>query len=531
MRKSILFLIGLMLLAGYAENIKMEVRIYYGDNFKLTNTLGNLLNDLDVVTIPQTFLEKKYLTIITTPEQLRQIQAEGIEASITYADIRDKIYAITGVKEPKEFRDFGYFYTYWEMCDSLQAWAIQYPDICRLFTVGKSHQGLDLLACKISDNPKIDEDEPATLFTSAAHAREPMGVTLCMDYIKYLLTNYTVDSFVKWLVNNREIYFLPVVNPDGYRYNSDSGGVTANWRKNRRVVQAPYIGVDLDRNYGYRWAWDDRGSSPNPSSETYRGPSRFSEVETQALRDFMLGKKIRTNIDYHSYGGFNCCVWGYSRNFEPIPDSIIQWEILDSMRSYNGYISFPLAQNIPSNGVAIDWSMADTFCNSIRKFVTFAYVIITSGNDFWEGWNDTSVINRNIRQNRPVNIYFTKIAGVFFDWLRPVIADTMLGNGTGQLDPGERSHLWFFVRNRSVHGLDSAYNISARLLSLDTMIVVETANANFPTIQRNSPGDNRASRFIIRCSPNAPPGSRKGLRLEMTFKNDTCTIIQAVTCS
>jgi hypothetical protein len=175
--------------------------------------------------------------------------------------------------------------------------------------------------------------------------------------------------------------------------------------------------------------------------------------------------------------------------------------------------------------------MKDTLHNGVPKFVTYAFSIETDQTDFWDGYNNYTVIQNNINQCRPVNIYFTKIPGVFFDNLQPVVADTALGNGTGQLDPNETSHLWMRIRNRAIHPLDSAYNITATLVSLDTQIVVQTGTATFPKIYRKSTGNNSASRFVIHCSRNATPGSAKQMRLILTFKDDTCTITQGINFS
>ncbi|MCX7995947.1 MAG: T9SS type A sorting domain-containing protein, partial [candidate division WOR-3 bacterium] len=229
---------------------------------------------------------------------------------------------------------------------------------------------------------------------------------------------------------------------------------------------------------------------------------------------------------------YNLSVWGYSSTAEPIPDSVTVWEILDSMRAKNGYSASrtgPIARVLyAANGGSTDWEMKDTLHNGVTKFVTYAFCIETNQTDFWDGYNNYTVIQNNINQCRPVNIYFTKIAGVFFDNPQPIVADTTLGNRTGQLDPNETSHLWVRIRNRAIHPLDSAYNISAQLISLDTQVVVQTGNATFPNILRKATGDNRNSRFVVYCSRNAQPGSVKTLKLILTFKDDTCTITQSV---
>ncbi len=529
-----LSLILVLISLGFSAN-KMEVWVYFKDADELISRMGTLFGELDICTVQEAKDGEYYLIINTTKDQYEQIKALGFKTVITYEDIAEKFYLMAGSRDPQILRDFGYFYTYWEMRDTLQTLANSFPNISRFYSAGKSYQNLDMYVFKISDNPAVEEREPAVCFNGATHAREPMGTTLCIDYIKYLLTNYGTDSLVTWFVNNREIYFMPVMNPDGYRYNSDSGGATANYRKSRHLYSgqsSTTAGVDLNRNYGYKWGYDNSGSSPLVTSETYRGPSRFSELETQIARDVFLPKKIRTQIDYHSYGSYNLCVWGYSSSAEPIPDSVTQWEILDSMRAKNGYPASrtgPVARVLyTANGTSIEWEMKDTLHNGVPKFVTYAYCIETNQTDFWEGYNNYTVIQNNINQCRPVNIYFTKIAGVFFDNLQPVVADTALGNSTGQLDPNETSHLWMRIRNRAIHPLDSAYNITAQLVSLDTQIVVQTGTATFPKIYRKSIGNNSASRFVVKCSRNATSGSVKPLKLILTFKDDTCTITQGI---
>lgn len=91
--------------------------------------------------------------------------------------------------------------------------------------------------------------------------------------------------------------------------------------------------------------------------------------------------------------------------------------------------------------------------------------------------------------------------------------------------------MWFSLRNRAVHPLDSAYGISGNLVSLDTQVTVTDPAASFPKIYRKATGNNSADRFQVHCSRNAVPGTYKKFRLVMTFKDDTCTITQALRCS
>jgi hypothetical protein len=107
---------------------------------------------------------------------------------------------------------------------------------------------------------------------------------------------------------------MPCVNPDGYLWNQstdpDGGGL---WRKNRYADENGDVkGVDLNRNYGFEWGVDDQGSSPNANSDTYRGPSAFSEPETKAVRDFANQHQFQIALNYHTFGNLLIHPWGFS---------------------------------------------------------------------------------------------------------------------------------------------------------------------------------------------------------------------------
>ena len=138
----------------------------------------------------------------------------------------------------------------------------------------------------------------------------------------YLLENYGTNPEVTYLVDNRELYFVPVFNPDGYAYNeqiSPNGG--GMWRKNRRDNGSGIFGVDMARNFGYMWGYDNLGSSPTPSAIDYRGTGPFSEPETQAIREFCIEHNFLTSCTYHTYWNIIFPPWGY--NLEQTPDSTI----------------------------------------------------------------------------------------------------------------------------------------------------------------------------------------------------------------
>jgi hypothetical protein len=492
-----------------AQETKMEAKVYFKSADELFSKMGNLFSELDIVTAGEA--EREYfIVIITNKDQIEKIKEKGFKVEITYYDIKEKFKKMTGI-DPNNLellRDFGFFFTYWEMIDTIQRLANNFPNLVRIYDIGRSHQNRPLWCVKISDYPDSNENEPIVFFNAATHAREPMGVSILIYFMTYLLTNYdptNSENLITWLINNREIYFVPVMNPDGYVYNSDSGGATANWRKNRRIIQSPYVGVDLNRNYGYKWAYDDIGSSPNPSNEAYRGPERFSEPETRVVRDFMLSKKIRAQIDYHTYGRYNMYPWGYD-TFTP-PDVRTLKEVVDSFRFYNNYSASRTGQIAKvlytANGSSVDWEYADTLWEGIRKFITYAFTIEASINDFWYGWNDSAFIRQECERNLGVNIYLTKVGGAFLE-LKNIRIDDFYGNQDNILNPGESAYIYLTIKNRAIHPIDSVYNLTINATAPNPYFVIIDSIFNFPNILRN---DTQIGFFKVYVNEEAPAES------------------------
>ncbi len=96
-----------------------------------------------------------------------------------------------------------------------------YPDICRLQTLGKSVDGRDILAIKITRRPDVKEPEPVFYYSSTMHGDETTGYILLLRLADHLLANYGKDSLVTRLVDNVEIWINPLANPDGTYWNGD----------------------------------------------------------------------------------------------------------------------------------------------------------------------------------------------------------------------------------------------------------------------------------------------------------------------
>jgi hypothetical protein len=259
----------------------------------------------------------------------------------------------------------GGFYTFNEVVAQLDSMRKKYPNlITAKDSIGTSIEGRTIWAVKISDNPDIKENEPEIFYNSLTHSKEPQGMMVLLYFMYHLLENYGTDPEITYLVNNRELYFVPVINPDGYVYvekiSPDGGG---EWKKNRRDLGGGIFGVNLNANFGFKWGFDDIGSSPDPQSTGYRGTGPFSEPETQAVREFCIDHHFLICHSYHSYGPSVFPPWGYV--FEQTPDSTSFNFLVKLASAINGY---PNGLFLPLNPVSVytvngytdDWMYGET---------------------------------------------------------------------------------------------------------------------------------------------------------------------------
>jgi hypothetical protein len=258
--------------------------------------------------------------------------------------------------------NLGMYHTFAEMESLITTWESDFPAICDLFTIGSSVESRPIYGIKISDNVTVDETgEAEVLFMGNHHARELMSVDIPLRFAQYLLDNYGVDPTITSYIDTREIYFVPMINPDGHVYvqNNHSGFWGNWWRKNRVVNADTSIGVDLNRNYDYEWGYDDIGSDPSPSSWTYRGPSAFSEPETQAVRDFVNSREFTMWLSYHTYGELLLYPWGFIP--EHTPDHRYYKRLGELLTETNGYFAGNLLMGAiyPVNGDSDDWGYGE----------------------------------------------------------------------------------------------------------------------------------------------------------------------------
>ena len=372
----------------------MQARIHIADEVQTREVLE--LN-LDIAYVKP----GEYIDIITDREELDRIRSWGYDVEVVHEDL---VAFYRSRLDPT--KDMGGYHTYAEVSAALDSMHILYPSITSdSISIGLSLEGRSIWAFKISDNPQVDEDEPEVFYNSLIHAREPIGMEALLYFMWYLLDNYGTDSLSTYLVDNRELWFVPVVNPDGYEYNRETNpGGGGMWRKNRREFWDGNWGVDLNRNFDFMWGYDNVGSSPYCWDETYRGTAPFSEPETQVLRDFITSRDFAMCLDNHAYGPALIYPWSYDYIYAPHHELFAA--IAESMGVLNGYptgTTWELYYLV--NGGSIDWEYGDTL--SKPMIIGLTPEIGTEYDGFWPSLGRILPL---CQEELPANLLYAELA-------------------------------------------------------------------------------------------------------------------------
>ncbi|GAB1348216.1 hypothetical protein MASR1M107_04270 [Ignavibacteriales bacterium] len=437
--------------------------------------------------LEETTVEKDgSIKIFLNSKEFQQLQTSGLRYEVLINDWNDYYNSLPKLRpeeksgyleESREqygiegfgFGSMGGFYTFQEAINQLDSLHARFPNlITQKFQIGETENGRPIWAAKISDNPNLNEDEPRALFDGLIHAREPISMMTVLYYMYYLCENYGTNLEVTYLVNNREIFFVPVVNPDGYEYNRSTnpngGGM---WRKNRRNSGSGNYGVDLNRNFGFMWGYDNTGSSPDPSSETYRGPSGFSEPEIAAIRDISILKNFRTYINFHSYANAMLYPWGYIN--QVTPDNAIYSDFCSYMTQYNGfeYGNGGTILGYNSNGSSRDWFYGEQ--NTKPKSFGYTFEIGGDADGFWPA---QSRIFPLVQLNLKPLLFKSWVAGEYVSLFAPRF-DRQYFN------PGETVTMSPVFKNR---GLSPATGVSVELVSLSQDISVVSGSTGLGSL-------------------------------------------------
>ncbi|MGV9232577.1 M14 family zinc carboxypeptidase [Streptomyces nigra] len=244
---------------------------------------------------------KATVEVYLTDEQAGKLRKQGVD--LTEHQVTARSEARTEKAADGVFRPYG---GSGGLKEEIVRTGQENPGLTKVVSIGKTVRGQDILALKLTKHAAKSKDgsKPAVLYMSNQHAREWITPEMTRRLMHYYLDNYKKDKRVRKIVDSTELWFVLSANPDGYDHTFKDSS-TRLWRKNLRDVNGDGAistgdGVDLNRNFAYKWGYDDEGSSPNPTSETYRGASPGSEPETKALDALQKRVGFTYGINYHS---------------------------------------------------------------------------------------------------------------------------------------------------------------------------------------------------------------------------------------
>jgi len=355
---------------GGGDDVKSLIRV----DFTSPEVVQGLKRVLRTWDVAGTVDAGRTFDLVVTGHERGLLVAAGIPFKVVIDDI-----------EAAQSRNRASYHSFPEMEAILSAMAANYPAITQLTSLGQSWQGREIWCLEISDNPGVDEGEVGVVYIGLHHAREWPALEVPLDIADRLTSNYGSDPTITDLVNNRRVWVIPCTNPDGYVYCHDQGH---DWRKNRRYFpEFGTYGVDLNRNYAGSsnsakdGAWGslgDASASHNSDTSVYCGPWPFSEVETQAIRDFCDAHDFTILITYHTHGELVLWPWGYDGSVQTDDNALIV-SIGQGMAGEIGgqsggtYTPQQSAFLYPTTGDTTDWTYGYRYYERGRN--TLAYTV------------------------------------------------------------------------------------------------------------------------------------------------------------
>lgn len=306
----------------------------------LSNDGGYALNlEMDILFTPQQVEKLSYMYF---NKDLSFAKFEVVERNFqNIIDMEKKFLEATKNENDfyKKYNNLADFQAYYTRLFS------QHSNMVEKETIGKTIENRDMVVYTIHAPGAYNSSKPALWINAAQHCREWITLPSALYSVEQFITKYQSDPQVKQILDKINIYYLPLVNIDGYAFTWSGNRM---WRKNRRRNSNGSFGVDLNRNW--RSGFGGPGSSNSPSSETYRGPSALSEPETKSISEFLTKHpQIKAGYDFHSYSQLMLRPWGKTN--QPSPDetklAALGGKMCDAIRSVHR-INY---QNIRSSGL------------------------------------------------------------------------------------------------------------------------------------------------------------------------------------
>lgn len=298
----------------------------------------------------------------------------------------------------------AYFRSYEQVKSAMSELQAKYPELVEVVDIGDTSEKVaggadrDVLLLRLTAKGVNDGKKPTAFHLGGEHAREIANPELLLRHATQLLAGYGTDPEATALLQSRVIDIIPMMNADGHAVVERGFDRAPGGNLMHRKNTAPPNGTDLNRNYDFHWG--GTGSSSNPRSQTYRGPSAASEPEVQAVQSHVTTVKPGIMLDWHSYSELNLYPWGDTR--EKTPDHAGFDALAKKFSSWNGYTPQQSIGLYPTTGTSKDWAYGT---HRIPAFT------IETGRTFHQ---TDAEFERVWGENAPVMTYVAKIADAPF---------------------------------------------------------------------------------------------------------------------
>ncbi|MBI4387219.1 MAG: zinc carboxypeptidase [Elusimicrobia bacterium] len=365
---------------------------------------------------PDKFARSRVADAGVSIEEVRGATAAGIATPETLAKIRlNKAFVIQKVLRLKDFPagDEAY-HTFDEVETVLRGVTAAHRDLVSFIEIGRSLRGKALMGLRFNTTAKGLEksSKPGIVFLGTHHAREHLSTEIPLMLARWLGDNRAKPEVHK-LLEARDIFIIPLVNPDGAAYDihdEDAKRLSRGkkeyrmHRKNLRRNANGSIGVDLNRNYGFHWG--EGGASPNPGDDTFRGPSAFSEPETQAVKKLVESRdNIRVLLSYHTFSELILYPWGHTYDSIPDGQALKAYRAMaGQMAQWTGYKPQQSSDLYIASGDTTDWAWGT------HKIFSFTFELTPKS--MWNGgfYPGPGVIEPTFQKNIQPALYLIDLA-------------------------------------------------------------------------------------------------------------------------
>ncbi len=545
-------------MAGAEEPVLMRIDITDRDSIEQL-----LKMNLDITTVRPGEYAEAYLV---SKERL-EVLTEGfniypiVDTSKEYLETIGKQGFV-----PAPGREWTSYPTFSQMATWLQGMETSYPGLCDLFSIGQSTNGRDLWVMKISDNAGVEEAEPEVRFCSSMHGDEITGMIMCLNMIEHLLVNYGSDPDITALVNGREIFLMPLMNPDGYvagtRYNAQGQDLNRsfpdfiddpdntpagrptevqlmmNWQLDHNfVISVSYHGGALVVNYPYDCTWD---YCPDDTF-FYNMSLGYSSRNLPMYNSTSFTDGVVRGVAWYLiYGGIqDWAYWWYAdmlvtievSNDKNPPTSQLAtfWDqnrdamlyFIDlSGKGITGTVTdsvsgLPLAADINVAGITMNRPVYTDpdHGNYVRPLYAGSYNVTYSAPGYYDQTLNSVPVTWEQQTVRNVQLV-AMAAEPNLDFYSVALDDTAGGNGNGIPEPGETVDLTVTLENI---GIGTATGVSATLSESDSYISVTQNSSGYPSIPQSGTGAS-ISDYTIDISPSTP--ELHGVTLTLTISGD-----------